>query len=140
MNLVWKLLRQHISIGQLAGFFLANLFGTIIVLLSLQFYKDVVPMFAQGDSFMKKEYLIATKKISTLGSFAGKSNAFTKADMDDHDKEEVEKLKKRIEDRNAKHAEKVKEQDERLSEKQAKEAARVLEKDKKDFEKEEDHL
>ena len=26
--LVWKLLRQHISIGQLAGFFLANLFGT----------------------------------------------------------------------------------------------------------------
>uniref|UniRef100_UPI001B513066 ABC transporter permease n=1 Tax=Bacteroides sp. TaxID=29523 RepID=UPI001B513066 len=83
MNLVWKLLRQHISIGQLAGFFLANLFGTIIVLLSLQFYKDVVPMFAQGDSFMKKEYLIATKKISTLGSFAGKSNAFTKADMDE---------------------------------------------------------
>ena len=83
MNLVWKLLRQHISIGQLAGFFLANLFGTIIVLLSLQFYKDVVPMFAQGDSFMKKEYLIATKKISTLGSFSGKSNAFTKADMDE---------------------------------------------------------
>ena len=26
-TLVWKLLRQHISIGQLAGFFLANLFG-----------------------------------------------------------------------------------------------------------------
>ena len=32
--LVWKLLRQHISIGQLAGFFLANLFGMMIVLLS----------------------------------------------------------------------------------------------------------
>ena len=29
-TLVWKLLRQHISIGQLAGFFLANLFGMII--------------------------------------------------------------------------------------------------------------
>ena len=26
-RLVWKLLRQHISVGQLAGFFLANLFG-----------------------------------------------------------------------------------------------------------------
>ena len=34
--LVWKLLRQHISIGQLAGFFLANLFGMMIVLLSVQ--------------------------------------------------------------------------------------------------------
>ena len=26
-KLVWKLLRQHISIGQLSGFFLANIFG-----------------------------------------------------------------------------------------------------------------
>ena len=42
-TLVWKLLRQHISIGQLAGFFLANLFGMMIVLLSVQFYKDVIP-------------------------------------------------------------------------------------------------
>ena len=41
MKLIWKLLRQHISIGQLAGFFLANLFGMVIVLLSVQFYKDI---------------------------------------------------------------------------------------------------
>ena len=34
MTLIWKLLRQHISIGQLAGFFFANLFGMMIVLLS----------------------------------------------------------------------------------------------------------
>ena len=39
MKLIWKLLRQHISIGQLAGFFLANLFGMVIVLLSVQFIK-----------------------------------------------------------------------------------------------------
>lgn len=70
--LVWKLLRQHISIGQLAGFFLANLFGMMIVLLSVQFYKDIIPVFTEGDSFMKKDFIIATKKISTLGSFAGK--------------------------------------------------------------------
>ena len=75
--LVWKLLRQHISIGQLAGFFLANLFGMMIVLLSMQFYKDVIPVFTEGDSFMKKDFIIATKKISTLGSFAGKSNTLT---------------------------------------------------------------
>ena len=63
-RLVWKLLRQHISIGQLTGFFLANLFGMLIVLLSVQFYRDVLPVFTQGDSFMKKNYIIATKKIS----------------------------------------------------------------------------
>lgn len=42
-RLVWKLLRQHISVGQLTGFFLANLFGMMIVLLSIQFYQDVLP-------------------------------------------------------------------------------------------------
>lgn len=85
-NLVWKLLRQHISIGQLTGFFFANLFGMVIVLLSAQFYKDVVPIFTEGDSFMKKEYMIATKKVSTLGSLAGKNNAFSS--------EEIEELKR----------------------------------------------
>lgn len=74
---MYKLLRQHISIGQLTGFFLANLFGMMIVLLSVQFYRDVLPIFTQGDSFMKRGYIIATKKLSTLGSFAGKSNTFS---------------------------------------------------------------
>ena len=82
-KLVWKLLRQHISVGQLTGFFLANLFGMMIVLLSMQFYQDVLPIFTQGDSFMKKDYIIATKKISTLGSFAGKSNTFSKEDIEE---------------------------------------------------------
>ncbi|WP_418699262.1 ABC transporter permease [Bacteroides sp.] len=82
-RLVWKLLRQHISVGQLTGFFLANLFGMMIVLLSVQFYRDVLPVFTDGDSFMKKDYIIATKKISTLGSFAGKSNTFTKDEIED---------------------------------------------------------
>ncbi len=77
MRFVWKLLRQHISLPQLAGFFFANLFGMIIVLLAVQFYKDVIPVFTDGDSFMQKDYIIVTKKVSTLGSFAGKSNTFT---------------------------------------------------------------
>ena len=89
--LVWKLLRQHISIGQLAGFFLANLFGMMIVLLSVQFYKDVIPVFTEGDSFMKKDFIIATKKISTLGSFAGKSNTFTAEDINDLKKQPFHK-------------------------------------------------
>lgn len=80
-RLVWKLLRQHISIGQLSGFFLANLFGMLIVLLSVQFYRDVLPVFTQGDSFMKKDYIIATKKISTLGSLTGQNNTFSKEEI-----------------------------------------------------------
>ncbi|KAA6341430.1 hypothetical protein EZS27_010769 [termite gut metagenome] len=81
MKLIWKLLRQHISTGQLSGFFLANLFGMVIVLFGVQFYKDVLPAFTRGDSFMKKEYMVVTKKISTLGSLTGKSNAFSSKEI-----------------------------------------------------------
>lgn len=83
MRLIWKLLREHISIGQLIGFFCANLFGMIIILLSVQFYKDILPLFTEGDSFMKKDYLIVSKKISTLGTFSGKSNTFTPEEISD---------------------------------------------------------
>ena len=63
MELVWKLLRQHISIPQFVGFAFANLFGMLIVLFGFQFYKDVLPVFTQQDSFMKADYLIMSKKI-----------------------------------------------------------------------------
>lgn len=80
MNLVWKLLRQHISIGQFVGFFFANLAGMLIVLFGYQFYKDVLPVFTQGDSFMKSDYLIVSKHIS---SGSGRSNTFNGQEIDD---------------------------------------------------------
>ena len=69
MNLVWKLLRQHVSVPQFAGFFFANLFGMLIVLLGYQFYRDVIPVFTSGDSFMKSDYLIVNKKIGAASAF-----------------------------------------------------------------------
>ena len=83
MSLVWKLMRRHISLGQLAGFFFANLCGMVIVLLSIQFYQDVAPVFTEGDSFMKKDYIIVSKKVSTLGSMVGKSSVFTAEEIDE---------------------------------------------------------
>ena len=83
MSLVWKLMRRHISMSQLAGFFFANLCGMVIVLLGIQFYQDVAPVFTEGDSFMKKDYLIVSKKVSTLGSFVGKSSTFSKNDVEE---------------------------------------------------------
>lgn len=81
--MVWKLLRQHISVSQLAGFFLANLCGMIIVLLGIQFYRDVLPVFTQGDSFIKKDFVIVSKKVSTLGTLVGKSSTFSTGDVAD---------------------------------------------------------
>ena len=83
MSLVWKLMRRHISMGQLAGFFFVNLCGMVIVLLGIQFYQDVAPVFTEGDSFMKKDYLIVSKKVSTLGSFVGKSSTFSSNEIEE---------------------------------------------------------
>lgn len=83
MNLVWKLLRQHISIPQFIGFFFANLFGMYIVLLGFQFYNDVLPVFTSQDSFMKADYLIVSKKIGAASAISGRTNTFSIAEADD---------------------------------------------------------
>ena len=81
--MLWRLLRQHISVAQLAGFFIANLCGMVIVMLGIQFYNDVSPVFTQEDSFIKKDYIVVTKKVSTLGSIAGKSGTFSDYEVGD---------------------------------------------------------
>ncbi|MBR5612144.1 MAG: ABC transporter permease, partial [Bacteroidaceae bacterium] len=81
MRLIWKLMRSHISWAQLAGFFFANLCGMVIILLGIQFYQDVAPVFTEGDSFFKKDYVIVSRKVSTLGTFVGKSNTFSESDI-----------------------------------------------------------
>ena len=75
-KLLWKLLRRHASPSQMAGFFLANLIGTTIILIGLLFYRDIIPLFGQDDGLFKKEYLVTAKHISTLGGLAGRSSAF----------------------------------------------------------------
>lgn len=83
MNLVWKLLRQHISISQFVGFAFANLFGMCIVLFGYQFYKDVLPVFTAEDSFMKSDYLIMTKKMGMGTTLSGRANTFSQAEVDE---------------------------------------------------------
>ena len=92
MKLVWKLLRQHISIPQFLGFFFANLVGMVIILLGVQFYNDYQAL-DKEDSFMKSDYLIVNKKISALSGLTGKTNVFTKDDVEDLEAEEfVERI------------------------------------------------
>lgn len=81
MNLVWKLLRQHISIGQFAGFSLANLLGVLIILFGFQFYNDVLPVFTGDDSFMKNNYIIINKTIGTANTLTGRTNTFSNSDI-----------------------------------------------------------
>ena len=83
MKLLWKLLRQHISIGQFFGFVFANLFGMIIVLAGYQFYNDVLPIFTSGDSFMKPNYIMVTKHIGMGNTLSGNASTFSESDIQD---------------------------------------------------------
>ena len=83
MNLIWKLLRRHISVPQFVGFFFANLLGMFIVLFGYQFYRDVLPVFTQDDSFMKADYLVVSKKVGMGTTISGRSNTFSNAEIDD---------------------------------------------------------
>lgn len=80
-GLLWKLLKKHVSKSQIFGFALANIIGLTIVLLGVQFYQDVRNIFADEDSFMRKDYLVVTKRVGELNAIAtmmgGGANTFT---------------------------------------------------------------
>ena len=73
---------QHTSLGVLALPTFC-LFYMLIVLFGFQFYKDVLPVFTQQDSFMKADYLIMSKKIGMGNTLSGRTNTFSGSDVDD---------------------------------------------------------
>ena len=86
-DIIWKLLRQHISKGQLIGFAIANLIGLTIVLLAVQFYRDVRPVFNDEESFIRKDYLIVTRAVTGAGAMMGSNGEFSSADISDLEKQ-----------------------------------------------------
>ncbi len=83
MILICKLLRRHVSVLQLAGFLLANLLGMLIVLLSIQFYQDVRPLFGQEDGIIKPDYMIVNKQVGALDALGLGNSTFTEAEIQD---------------------------------------------------------
>lgn len=83
MKLVWKLLRENISKVQLIGFSIANLIGLIIVLLAIQFYLDISPVFTEKDKLFKRDYVTVSKQVGLITGLTAKSNAFSQAEIED---------------------------------------------------------
>ena len=86
--IIRTLLKAHVSKAQLGGFAVANLIGLTIVLLGLQFYADVRPVFDDEDSFIRKDYLVVTKSLgnaSMVKSLLGgaEANAFSEKEIAD---------------------------------------------------------
>ena len=67
MRLIWKLLRKHISIFELAVFFVANLIGMAVILAGVQIYSDIKPMLTGEKSLIGNEYVIVTRPVERVG-------------------------------------------------------------------------
>lgn len=76
-KLVFKLLSSHINVWQIAGFLLANLCGMTIIMSAVQFAADVMPLFTNGDSFMRPGQIVVNKRVSTLRTISGASPVFS---------------------------------------------------------------
>lgn len=82
-SLLYKLLGKQISMWQMLGFLLANLCGMTIVLMAVQFYTDVIPLFTKGDSFMKPGQMVVTKHVSTARTLTRKPPVFREREVEE---------------------------------------------------------
>lgn len=93
MRLIWKVLRQNISIGQLSGFVLANIIGLTIIVLGLQLYLDIQPIMSDKTGFLNPDYMVVSKQVSTEAALYGEKNTFTEKELKEiEDQEFVAKL------------------------------------------------
>lgn len=82
MNLlVWRLLRRNISPAQILGFALASLIGLAIVMAAMQFYRDISAARDADDSFLSRDYLILSRKVSNISTLRGEAESFSPRDI-----------------------------------------------------------
>ena len=68
---------------QMLGFLLANLCGMTIVLVAVQFYTDVIPLFTKNDSFIKPGQVVITKHVGTARTLSGEAPVFRQDEIND---------------------------------------------------------
>lgn len=83
MNIVSRLLRKNTSPARIAGFILSNFIGLSIVVGALQFYTDARSLWDDEDSFVRTDYLVVNKRVTsanTMGA-SGADASFTESDV-----------------------------------------------------------
>lgn len=73
-------MRKHISIFELAVFFVANLIGMAVILAGVQIYNDFSPMLSGEKSLIGNDYMIISRPVERVGTNAPK---FTAEDIEE---------------------------------------------------------
>ncbi len=74
MSFISRLLRKNISPARIAGFILSNFIGLAIVLGGLIFYLDARSIWDSEDSFIRSDYLVINKKVTSENTLKGASS------------------------------------------------------------------
>ena len=82
-RLISRLLYKNTSAGRIAGFIISNFLGLAIVLGGLQFYLDARSLWEDEDSFIKSDYLVINKKVTSENTFGGRVSTFSAAELKD---------------------------------------------------------
>ena len=78
-----RLLRKNMSPARIAGFVLSNFIGLAIVVAGVQFFCDVRSIYADDDSFIRKDYLVVNKKVSSANTVGGDAAVFSEDEIAD---------------------------------------------------------
>ncbi|MCD8172143.1 MAG: ABC transporter permease [Alistipes sp.] len=83
MNPVGKVLNSNKGLWRFAGFTIANIAGLAVILGAFQIYRDASPLLDSPDSFMRNDYVILSKKVTSLQSVGVGSSDFRAAEISD---------------------------------------------------------
>lgn len=84
LKLLFKLLKQNISVWQVCGFVVANLLGGVIVLIGLQAYQDFDRLMHKERGLINESYVVITKpvgNVSSIVSLLGVRPTFSKKEI-----------------------------------------------------------
>ena len=86
MNIADRLLRKNTSPARIAGFVLSNFLGLAIILGGLQFYIDARSIWEDDDSFIRSDYMVINKRVTSENTFGG-ATGFSGAEREDIEKQ-----------------------------------------------------
>ena len=80
-EMISRLLRKNTSPSRVIGFMLSNVIGLVIVMGALQFYTDARGIWAGEDSFIKTDWLVVNKKVTSANTLGQASSSFTEDEI-----------------------------------------------------------
>lgn len=80
--MISRLLRKNTSSARIIGFVLSNFLGLAIVLGALQFYIDARSIWEDDDSFIRSDYMVINKRVTSENTLRG-ANGFSDEERED---------------------------------------------------------